>query len=190
MTHGSRHILSASIPTGPQERGPSIDMMERDFGVSREDPARTRILMALAELGMRYGLQVHDHPDLIAKAIEKGRRDHEYEQSLVPFRPADFRSRAGRAADEPRESTVYYLRVGRLVKIGTTVNLTERIRSYPPDATLLATEPGGYEVERGRHRQFAASLEARNEWFAPTADLIEHINALREQPLTAAELAA
>lgn len=64
------------------------------------------------------------------------------------------------------------------------------MKGYPPDAVLLATEPGHYDVEHERHRQFAADLIERNEWFRPSADLIAHINSLRDEPLTAADLAA
>lgn len=88
-----------------------------------------------------------------------------------------------------RPSVVYYIRVGSLVKIGVTTGLTHRIKAYPPDATLLATEAGDRAVERQRHEQFAESLAHGREWFFPSAALIAHINLLRGCPLTAGELA-
>lgn len=45
-------------------------------------------------------------------------------------------------------------------------------------------------VETARHHQFQATKANRREWFHPSAELIEHINSLRETPLTAVELAA
>ncbi|TFV90405.1 GIY-YIG nuclease family protein [Blastococcus sp. CT_GayMR16] len=87
--------------------------------------------------------------------------------------------------------TVFYIRVGQLIKIGQTVDIASRLRAYPPNAVLLATEIGEHrELEAERHRQFRLDHAHRREWFHPSAALIAHINSLREQPLTPAELAA
>jgi hypothetical protein len=75
-------------------------------------------------------------------------------------------------------AVVYYIRVGDLIKIGTTTSLLERVRAYPPDSQLLAVEPGAEAVEQRRHEQFAHLLAARREWFRPAADLMEHIDEL------------
>ena len=85
---------------------------------------------------------------------------------------------------------VYYLRVGQLIKIGYTSDLPQRLRAYPPDTLVLATEPGDMSLEQQRHRQFSWHRVAGREWFDPAPPLLRHINSLREQPLTAAELAA
>lgn len=74
---------------------------------------------------------------------------------------------------------VYYIRVGKYIKIGTTNAIDRRLQQYPPDAKLLATEPGGYDVEALRHKQFAKHLAARNEWFAPAPPIKEHIKNLQ-----------
>jgi hypothetical protein len=42
--------------------------------------------------------------------------------------------------------------------------------------SVKVSVPGG--VERKRHRQFAEYLDAGNEWFLPSPELMEHINAL------------
>lgn len=90
-----------------------------------------------------------------------------------------------------KPTIVYYLRVGDLIKIGQTSDLPSRLASYPPNAALLATEPGERDIlEAERHAQFASTRAHRREWFHPSAALIEHINNLRDQPLTAADLAA
>lgn len=90
-----------------------------------------------------------------------------------------------------KAAVVYYLRIGHLIKIGQTVDLASRLRAYPPTAVLLATEIGDWDtLEAQRLAQFAATHAHRREWFRPSAELLEHINSLREQPLTPAELAA
>lgn len=88
--------------------------------------------------------------------------------------------RAMQAWRERPEETVYYLRVGKLIKIGYTTNLKNRLRSYPPDTKVLATEPGGANLENRRHGEFVAHLRHGKEWFAPAPELIEHINRLRK----------
>lgn len=75
---------------------------------------------------------------------------------------------------------VYYVRCGDLIKIGTTTKLSMRLAAYPPFAELLATEPGGYDVERARHKQFAEHHAMRNEWFTAADDLLAHIATLAE----------
>lgn len=79
-----------------------------------------------------------------------------------------------------RSPQVYYGRLSDLIKIGTTGFMKQRMHAYPPGFVVLATEPGGTEVEAQRHRQFTASRVGRGEWFRPTADLLAHIEALAE----------
>lgn len=74
---------------------------------------------------------------------------------------------------------VYYLRIGNHIKIGYSANLASRMGGYPPDTEVLAVEPGGRDLERLRHRQFAHQLRMGLEWFAPSLDLLLHIESLR-----------
>jgi hypothetical protein len=102
----------------------------------------------------------------------------------------DFREAAERFREQhpqpvvvrPDRPIVYYVRVGDRVKIGTTVKtVRQRFQGQlPPDAQVLATEPGSYEVERRRHRQFQ-HLQDANEWFHGGPELWEHIAQLREE---------
>lgn len=92
----------------------------------------------------------------------------------------DRKRRAPAEELHERKSVVYYLRVGALIKIGTTTNLPARLHAYPPDSRVLAVEPGGLSVEKQRHLQFADDLRHGNEWFAPSDSLIEHIDRVRE----------
>lgn len=76
-----------------------------------------------------------------------------------------------------RQAVVYYIRRDSRIKIGTTTNMQARMGSLQPDE-ILATEPGGRQVERGRHQQFA-HLRYRGEWFTPADDLLAHIARVR-----------
>jgi hypothetical protein len=76
---------------------------------------------------------------------------------------------------------VYYLRIGDRIKIGVSQDVYRRMRQYPPNAELLAVEPGDYDTELSRHRQFIGSRADGREWFHPTADLLEHIAAITAQ---------
>lgn len=67
---------------------------------------------------------------------------------------------------------VYYVRFGDRIKIGWTNNLSSRLEDLPYDE-VLATEPGGLEVERARHKQFRA-LHACGEWFHAREPLLSH----------------
>lgn len=88
---------------------------------------------------------------------------------------------ADRMDDTPDNHIVYYVRVGELIKVGTTTSLRNRLQAYPPGmTTLLATEPGGVEVERARLDQFRHLRHSGREWFTPGPSLIEHMNSLRQ----------
>jgi hypothetical protein len=80
---------------------------------------------------------------------------------------------------ERARSVIYYARVGPLIKIGTTIDLSTRMRTLGVDCVLV-TEPGTYELEHQRHREFARSKAPRGiEYFHETADLVEHIRRLQ-----------
>jgi hypothetical protein len=83
-----------------------------------------------------------------------------------------------RAKAYAAQSVVYYVRVGELIKIGTTVNMKARMVGVMPDE-ILATEPGEYGLEKMRHQQFAA-LRVRGERFRPAPELLSHIEMIRE----------
>ena len=74
---------------------------------------------------------------------------------------------------------VYYLQFGDRIKIGTTTNIGSRMHSVPWEQILLM-EPGSYEVEKKRHKQFRAS-HVTLEWFAPSADLMDFIDERRAE---------
>jgi hypothetical protein len=88
------------------------------------------------------------------------------------------------AEDHAKRNTpdhrVYYVQIGKLIKIGTTTNLKQRLNAYPPGSQLLAAELGGQAREAQRHREFSHLLASRKEWFHPGPDLMAHIDALSE----------
>ena len=73
---------------------------------------------------------------------------------------------------------VYYARLDRLVKIGVTTNITRRIVTLPIEG-VMALEPGSFDLEAERHRQFS-HIRHSGEWFHLTEELATHIVNLRE----------
>lgn len=71
---------------------------------------------------------------------------------------------------------VYYVRFADRIKIGWTIDIRQRLHDLPHDS-LLALEPGGPDVERERHGQFAA-LHITGEWFRAAEPLLSHAAAL------------
>lgn len=79
------------------------------------------------------------------------------------------------------QEQVYYVRIGDRIKIGFTNNVRVRMGALRvPVTSLLATEPGGRELERARHLEFAGLRDGRREDFWPHARLMRHIDQVRE----------
>jgi len=92
------------------------------------------------------------------------------------------RRRNPAARDQARgRSMVYYVQIGERIKIGTSVNVRQRMAAYPPDRRLLATEPGGASEERARLSEFAEYRVLGREWFHPGPRLMLHVESLRRR---------
>jgi Meiotically Up-regulated Gene 113 (MUG113) protein len=101
------------------------------------------------------GVDMHD-PTVQSELAEKAKR-------LPPAPPQrDF------------VPSVYFIRCGRFVKIGTTVGSVERRfngMQPPPDAEIVAVMTGhGRATELELHKRFHAS-RVRGEWFTSTPEL-------------------
>ncbi|MEU9264572.1 hypothetical protein AB0E04_03835 [Streptomyces sp. NPDC048251] len=103
--------------------------------------------------------------DLLPKSRSTWVRRYGYKMSPLP-------------STTDQASVVYFARRERLIKIGTTVQLRQRMHSLA--TCLLATEPGELVRENQLKRQFSHLLAVGREWFHPGPDLIAYINGLRE----------
>lgn len=95
-------------------------------------------------------------------------------------------SRAGEAlqnavvsCDRVTGEIVYFLRAGDFIKIGKTTGTPDHRVSQlktgcPFPIEVVATTPGGLDVERALHKRFAA-LRAHGEWFHAAPDLLAHV---------------
>lgn len=124
-----------------------------------------RLLLSAQQLGF----DPRD-PDILRRAIAAGTAAHAAE-------PEPRLSAVG--SIQAHEPLVYYMRLGGLIKIGTTTNIVMRVANLNPEQ-VMAIEAGGRAEEAGRHRQFA-SARRHGEWFAPTPELLRHIAQIREQ---------
>jgi site-specific DNA-methyltransferase (adenine-specific) len=91
-----------------------------------------------------------------------------------------------RLKGEPRREArreapdVYFIRSGKRVKIGASIDPDDRlrqVRSVNPDAELLAVVPGGFQLERELQKKYAHLL-VEGEWFELTDELAKEIMAL------------
>jgi hypothetical protein len=139
--------------------------------VDPEDPAFEQITRVLIDMRMAG---VHLAPATVTAAVKLGKLYHSA-KTLPPRAPAP--------ADLLRRHVVYYMRFGDLIKIGTTNDLRRRTLNLKPD-TVLAAEPGSYELELQRHRQFArhrAQVGVGRELFFPAPELREHIRQVQDE---------
>lgn len=81
-------------------------------------------------------------------------------------------------AGKPVTSAVYFLQHGDQIKIGTSVDVRQRVQHLSlPQENLLGTEPGGYEREDELHKQWAHA-HAHGEWFWAVPELLAYIDEL------------
>lgn len=82
----------------------------------------------------------------------------------------------------PPASGVYFMVVGRRVKIGVSRNVASRVSSHQTSSadpvTVVAIAPGGEAVERAYHRQLE-SHHVRGEWFILRPEVEAEIDKIR-----------
>lgn len=85
------------------------------------------------------------------------------------------------ALKEMGTSVVYYILFRGSLKIGTSINVKSRVSSHPWEK-LLAVEPGDYELEAKRHKQFR-EFKVSGEWFDWNADTERMVSQIREESI-------
>lgn len=111
-------------------------------------------------------------------AIKLGHLRHQRAQGPDEAEPMALTTRRSNKSAGP---VVYYVRRSHLIKIGTTTNLHDRMHVLMPDE-ILAVEPGGRELEKERHQQFAdLRIGKLSEHFYPGRELKEHIAKVRAE---------
>ncbi|MFZ4150502.1 GIY-YIG nuclease family protein [Streptomyces pseudogriseolus] len=153
------------------------DRIPHSDKVDRDDPARASILITLRRWELA-GITIDDRAVEIATQECRWRMEQAMLEEPVAEGDVPRWRRRGREADIGRQSWVYYVRCGHLVKIGTTIDLASRFSAIRPNE-VLALEPGGLILESERHREFAR-LRASGEYFHPGPALQGFIHALRE----------
>lgn len=136
--------------------------------VDTNDPAFESIARILTDL---RDARVDLTPEVVRAAVALGRHYHQRAQTPPPV-PAQ-------RVNELHKPVVYYIRIGNLIKIGTTSDMRQRMLKLKPEE-ILAAEPGSYELERKRHQQFARH-RSHGEYFLPARELTDHIQAIRRR---------
>ena len=119
------------------------------------------------------------HATLIESALDDLRiaEDDEYAARLQRWRDSLDRNNEAMNAGEfgdaelPSDGFIYVVQQDNLIKIGFTTNLDRRLRTYPPNAVVLATGPGTKYMERTIHQRYGEHLERGREWFADCDDI-------------------
>lgn len=71
------------------------------------------------------------------------------------------------------DGTLYFIRLGDLVKVGWTRDLWSRLKSYGASAELLVSYPGTRDDETNLHRQLRPALAKGREWYTD-GSVIQH----------------
>lgn len=185
----------------PNPHPKRIDVFERtrctnvdpDTGCDCDGPVTAGTPVSLCDvhvkLAFKHYLDTRAETD-IAEAPSTESLIRRWEDAIAEARTAypgllaDIQARNARDSQEWHETTwdshvVYYLRFGDKVKIGTTSNLTRRLREVPHEE-VLAVEQGNITLEEMRHEEFAAlRVHNRSEWFRATEELLVHCQMLR-----------
>lgn len=148
-----------------------IDEGDGFFADAAADPAYKFIVDA-AMGAHRLGFDLAD-PDVRAKVIVAGHRAHERAGKPTRYKTEPRPT----VLEQSHQPVVYYMRLGDLVKIGTTANLGARYAAINPEG-LMALEFGGRRLERQRHNQFSI-CHHHGEWFRLGPMLAMHIVGVR-----------
>lgn len=126
--------------------------------------------MAAEYLGIRLSVA-----DAVGAATERYEKRKASRASFLAAEEADPTGALNRY--DAHDPVVYYVKLGPLVKIGTTKFIPSRLDSVSAEA-LLAAEFGTFALEAQRHREFQAERSHR-EFFHITERLCAHIAYVR-----------
>lgn len=169
---------------------PDPDRLPTPSAQTRRRDAKHRLLctwfecpeLADSELGIPLCFR---HAIVTVRAVNRATSDilAEKQQHLDDLEAATRKLDDGQTlnADEPVPGWIYYILNGDTIKIGYANDVTQRMRAYPPNVTLLAVEPGTRTLERARHRLFHAHLAHGREWFRDNPEIRAWIDTLRTQ---------
>lgn len=130
---------------------------ECELTVADESLSSNLCLQHLREAWASFEIYAADHPEEAwPNAIEPRRRD---------------------VTSVDAHGTVYFARVGELIKIGWTSNLSPRMSHLHADAVLF-TRPGTRHDEKALHAMFNHLLVRGREWFRPDPELLAFIAEL------------
>ncbi|WP_089117116.1 GIY-YIG nuclease family protein [Streptomyces sp. SS07] len=142
--------------------------------------AGVEIDQAIADNAVKFIHWKHQN----VKDGEAKRREFEAKQAKEAKQEIEAWKARKEAAERWKTSDgiVYYILRGPLIKIGTTTRPRSRFDTLMPDA-VLAIEPGGKDLERLRHTEFASLRDPNvgREYFTPGSDLLDLIRQLREE---------
>lgn len=146
-------------------------------------PAFPQIVKALRD-AKRLGFNVME-PEMLKRAIKAGEQAHKEEALRELARQEAMERRCIEGLNELKMAAtkhvpvVYYMKLGDLVKIGTTTRIAQRRATINPEV-ILAIEVGDRELETQRHRDFR-DLWVHGEWFKLHDRLASHIETARDR---------
>lgn len=105
-------------------------------------------------------------------------RISELNQLITTLNSELSKARAPKQRSTATDGTVYYLRIGGYIKIGWTSDMGKRMKAYPPDTVLLATQPGTRSDEAAEHKRFAHLRTHGREWYPLAPQLTQHIDRI------------
>lgn len=121
-----------------------------------------------------------DHAKTVAREVTERRRRTPTLRATADGSRTMQERREALSTAQAAQAQVYYVRTGDHVKIGFTGNMVQRLSQLRLNRdAVLATEPGGRELERQRHHEFSAERIGRREDFNPSRRLLAHIERVR-----------
>lgn len=150
----------------PEELDGYTDLLAAaQFGYTNRDPETFDKHEHLRQVAERHAVR---------EAAEAAKR-----KPVLDIDNPDDMDRLGRILSPT--SVVYFIRMGDLIKIGTTISIRKRVSQLSLTMShVLATEPGSEVLESRLHEKFA-HLREHGEWFRPEPDLLEYVEEVKRR---------